>query len=602
MQKFPERLIRLLAVAALIVFLAGTFRAGWNRGGSDFPNYYTAAVLVKKGAQLRNYYNWPWFQKEMNYAGVENQLGGYIPQTPLTMLPMLGIAGFQPQTAKRIWLSMNLLFLGGSLWLLSRLTRFSIAQLWLLTFIGYGTIHTNFRIGQYYVFLLLLLVLAFWCLQQKRDRTGGLFLAAAFAMKLYGAPFALYFAARRRWRVLAGMIAGSVIFAVIAILMFGWRDNVYFVTQILPRALQGETLDPFNSGNGTVSTLLRRTFVLEPELNPHPLWNVPWMFFFLQVFLTTLILIFPVLIMGRTGNEKRAFAWFFVALILASPNTASYTFILLLLPVALLLEEANAIERVILIACYCLISLPLWSAWSGWFPRVVLLATLFCLAGRPYVPLLRSWKSAGAVALAALVAFPLGFERFKDYGQQPGQKWERIDVRKGAIYSSSPAVLRSGIVYESIGKSHYVLRWFHDGRDQEFTFAGDAFHPVACTPDGPIQFELVAKGRSTTMLLDVISNKKMLAAAQACAATRVPIISPDGKWAISTESLGGSEQIWLRNTAGRSRLQLTGGSCNSFSPAWELDSKAVIFASDCGRGIGLPALYRARLDKIGGPG
>jgi hypothetical protein len=34
---------------------------------------------------------------------------------------------------------------------------------------------------------------------------------------------------------------------------------------------------------------------------------------------------------------------------------------------------------------------------------------------------------------------------------------------------------------------------------------------------------------------------------------------------------------------------------NSDSPAWELNSTAIVFASNCGRGIGLPALYRAEI-------
>src|SRR5258708_6791407 len=74
----------IVAMLATIAFLATTFRAGWNRAETDFPNYYTAAVLVRKGAPLHSYYDWTWFQRQMNYAGVENQLGGYIPQTPLT--------------------------------------------------------------------------------------------------------------------------------------------------------------------------------------------------------------------------------------------------------------------------------------------------------------------------------------------------------------------------------------------------------------------------------------------------------------------------------------------------------------------------------------
>ncbi len=101
--------------AASSIFVMATFRSGWNRSETDFPNYYTAARLLVKGAPIRNYYDWPWFQKQINYAGIENQLGGYIPQTPLTMLPMLPVAGFRPQIAKRIWLLLNLGFLAGSL-------------------------------------------------------------------------------------------------------------------------------------------------------------------------------------------------------------------------------------------------------------------------------------------------------------------------------------------------------------------------------------------------------------------------------------------------------------------------------------------------------
>ena len=95
---------RMCALLAFAIFLATSFRAGWTRSETDFPNYYTAALLVRNGAPLQNYYDWTWFQKQMNYAGIENQLGGYIPQTPLTMMPFVGMAGCTPQVAKRIWL------------------------------------------------------------------------------------------------------------------------------------------------------------------------------------------------------------------------------------------------------------------------------------------------------------------------------------------------------------------------------------------------------------------------------------------------------------------------------------------------------------------
>ncbi len=482
--------------------------------------------------------------------------------------------------------------------MLSRVTRFSIAQISLLAFAGYGTLHANFLLGQYYVFLLFLLVLAFWSLSEKREFASGFLCGTAFALKLYGAPFALYFAAKQRWKPLAGMIAGSAILIAVSIGIFGWRDNLYFASQILPRALQGETLDPYNSGNGTISTLLRRTFVREPELNPHALWNAPWMFFFLQPLVVALILVFPLLLVARSRDDKHAFAWFFLAMVLASPNTASYTFIILLVPVTLLLEEADAIERIILISCYSLLSLPIGPVWSRFFPKVFLLSLMFILTGKRYWHILRARESLIVLALAMTIAVPFGWWRFDIYLREPPERWERIALRRGAIYSSSPAVLRSGIVYESIGKAHYVLRWFHEDRDEEFTFAGDAFHPIARSPDGPIQFELVARGLSTTILFDVLTRKLIRASPAFDASASPSSVSPDRKWSVFVASAGQSQQIWLRRTAGGQPTRLTGGSCNSFSPTWAVDSEAVLFASDCGRGIGLPALYRARLDQV----
>ncbi|MGB7642867.1 MAG: hypothetical protein WBL82_16370 [Terriglobales bacterium] len=44
---------------------------------------------------------------------------------------------------------------------------------------------------------------------------------------------------------------------------------------------------------------------------------------------------------------------------------------------------------------------------------------------------------------------------------------------------------------------------------------------------------------------------------------------------------------------GKKDLQLTSGDCNSISPAWTADSKRLVYATDCGRGLGLTALVQA---------
>jgi len=154
---------RLAAVAAVVFFLVTAFRSGWRRAETDFPNYYTAAVLMSNGMPVREYYDWTWFQRQMNFAGIERQLGGYQPQTPLTALPLIGLANLPVQTAKRVWLALNFFFLGGTVWMLARITGFRVEQMILLAFLGFGSLYSNFLYGQYYVFLLFLLTVAFYC-------------------------------------------------------------------------------------------------------------------------------------------------------------------------------------------------------------------------------------------------------------------------------------------------------------------------------------------------------------------------------------------------------------------------------------------------------
>ena len=63
------------AAVAFVIFLSTAFRAGWTQSATDFPNYYTAAVLVRERMPLRRFYDWTWFARQMNYSGVERQLG-----------------------------------------------------------------------------------------------------------------------------------------------------------------------------------------------------------------------------------------------------------------------------------------------------------------------------------------------------------------------------------------------------------------------------------------------------------------------------------------------------------------------------------------------
>ena len=563
---------------------------------TDFPNYYTAAILIRQHQPLHKYYDWTWFARQMNRAGNGTQLGAYTPQTPLTMLPMVALAGFPPQSAKRIWLVCNLLFLGATVWLLSQITGFRFETIWLLMFCGYFSLRTNFHFGQYYVFLLFLLTAAFYLLDRKREWMGGVTTGIAFGLKLYGGPFLVLFAFKRQWKVFLGMTATILVLTGVAVVLFGPADVSYYATQVLPRSLEMGQVDPYNPGNATFTTALMRSLMMEPELNPHPLWQAPWLLFFLRSFISLAIVAFLVLgvAMKRT-TDRHDFAWFVIAVLLLSTSTASYTYILLLLPLVLLLDESAPARNVFLIASYVLLTLPLRPTWL--FPKVWLLFALFIVVGWPcWRGMLRRWAVA-AVMVVALISLFNAKQRMISYGNEPGQRFEPVAVQSGALFSSYPVVSRAGLFYQSMGHDRYVLRWLHDGRSEELPFEGQALQP-RLAPDGvSVDFELVANRNSTMMEFDPSTRRSTRIAMAVQADRALAAVSPNGKWMAFESVQDGPTHIWLRDLSNGRERRLTGGNCNSSAPAWELDSKALLFASDCQRAFGLPALYRARLTE-----
>ncbi len=267
------------------------------------------AMAARHHDSLPNLYDWTWFARQMNYAGIENQLGGYVPQSPATMLPMMPIAGFPPLTAKRIWLVLNLILLLAVIGMLARMTGVRWEYLTILLLCGYRSLMTNFIYGQYYIFLLFLLTLTLCTFARNRDSLSGFLCGATFAMKLYPGPLLIYFAAKRAWTSVLGMLAGAACVGGVALLLFGWSGIAYYLTHVLPRTLEGNSVDPYNLLTATPNMLLHRVFLREAELNPHPVFEAPWLFFFMRTATQLGLVVFAalgVVMEGRPGSPPRS--------------------------------------------------------------------------------------------------------------------------------------------------------------------------------------------------------------------------------------------------------------------------------------------------------
>jgi hypothetical protein len=595
-------MVRVAAVTGFAVVLAVAFRSGWTRISTDFPNYYIGAVAARHHDSLRDLYDWTWFARQMDRAGIENQLGGYVPQSPATMLPIIPVGGFPPLTAKRIWLVLNLILLVAAIVILTRTTGVRWEYLIILMLCGYRSLMTNFIYGQYYIFLLFLLTLTLHLFARKRDGLSGFLCGAAFAMKLYSGPLLIYFAARRAWASVLGMAAGTLCVGGIALLLFGWRDIGFYLTHVLPRTLEGNSVDPYNLLTTTPNMLLHRFFLREAALNPHPVLELPWLFFFMRTATQLGPMVFAALgvVWKADPDRRRDFAWMTIMLVLVSTSTSTHTYILLLAPIAVLLRGASLPKTLYLFASYSTLNhfLP-----PELYPKIWILLLLFFVAGYDYLRAIDMRWAMIALAAVVLISGLDAQRRMKDYAAEPAGRYQQVAVQPGALFSGYPVVTRCGLFYQSLmfsraGRQGYVVRRLHDGRLDTLDFGGNELRPVAA-PDGcGIEFEHVAQRRSTFLRLDPFTLRTEAAAAPAEPNPYDGVVSPDGKWRARVRETLTAQQLWLESTDSGEARELAGGSCNNHSPAWELDSSAVIFASDCGRAYGLPALYRAPVNRV----
>ncbi len=662
-------------IAALLLahLVVQPLRHGFTHMDTDFPNYYTAAKLVVKREPLRNFYDWVSFQRQIHYAGIDHQLGGYVPHTPLTMLPFVPLVQFSPQRAKQVWLAGQLLFLAACIVLLANLGPLSALEILVLALLAHNALSNNLRLGQYYVFILLLLTLACWCLLRGRPWSGGALLGVIFAVKLYTAPFLFYFAARRQWKALlgfAGAIAGCTL---LAVALFGWSDVWYFISTVMARAIDGSVNDPYNPGWASMTALLRKTFMAEPELNPHPLADVPAVFFVIRALYAfgLLGIACVALLRARRDQEAQALAWFIIILFALSPNAASYHFVLLLVPAALLLTHCSPRWSLGLLALYILTELPLFPWDAKWFPKAWLLLALFFYAGWTFLRHLRAAAVWTTILLATALSAGITLARMRIFNTEAPQNAQAVQVQPNAIFSSAPVPLPDGWLYDSIARDRYAVNDWNPAGTKSYAFDGDAFNPTASHSGDFFVFELAAHRASQIMRFDRAgaaltamvdpdlkptepslsrdgrrlayvstgslylfedgkhslvakgpvshpaffpdgrriafvqglpgyrSIQAVTAAEGSSPQTLVnfadcfwPSVSADGRLIAFACSATSATHIWVKDLASGQSRRLTNGFCNDDTPAWYPDARSLLFASDCSRGLGLPALYQ----------
>ncbi len=560
------------------LYLVGyTLPRAWRTLNTDFPNYYLAARLTREGVDPSRAYEWIWLQREKDHRNIDQRIVGLVPITPFSTLAMWPLTGLPPLAAKHAWLLFNLALLFPIAWLMRAVSGLSLLQVGCLLVLCFP-LHRNLLYGQYYIVLLGILTAACWAAQRQRNYLAGSLIALGAAAKIFPLFLAFHFIRKKNWAALLACLFTGILCLLASISVFGWSLHRTYLLQVLPWTLRGEGLDPYNLTSSSLSTLLHRLFIFEPQLNTHPALHAPWLFAILHPTLQ-LALLAPALLWIDTGVSSPArIALEWSALLLATltltPLPASYHFTVLILPVAILCAHLMRARRrtllVIVIALFLAVGYPGWNTApvDGWgallhvkrLYALILLTTaaLYLIKSGTRVHHKGWWLAGGALALTLSIVAGLEHQHrlFDDYAY-------RLPMQPQMFLATQPAPLGSEIHSIALLPAGY----------RRATIDGDAIRISA--GDGS-KDELSLTASNDQLWTETVGLHSVLEASSGSSSSisdaESPAMLANGNKLAFLRQIGGRKQLFVRDRIqpGVLDLQLT----TAASP-WNLEEIAV---------------------------
>jgi hypothetical protein len=582
---------------------------GWRILHTDFPNYYLVARLLREGYSLDRIYDWVWLQRIKDHWGIDQSLVGFAGLTPFSALPILPLSVFSALNAKRLWIVANLLLLGASVEVLHRTTTLGRRRVWLLCLLCFFPLRTDFLLGQMHLLVLALLVFAYALNRKQKHLACGACLGIAGMLKIYPLLLAGYFVWKKQWRALLALCCATAFLVGIGTIALGVGIVHTYFTDVLPRSLVGEVLDPYSAQSNSMAALFHKLFIYEPQLNPAPVSNSPLLYSFFYPLWQVAVLapLFIFMDPEKRGADREQLHWaaWVFALLLLSPVPASYHFVVMMLPMVLLadflwkrgemrlmgvalllytmMSFVELVPRRLVSGNIALEFSRLWIAIGFW------MLLLFCLwrdrmKGRVW------WSRPrfGLICIAVLVFWAAGaFGNYRHFAHLGEETQRRILHTPPAYLSTGLRKTSSGYMFVAMGAQSYEVR------DQ----AGRSIGPeedelsVATAEGSPVVLvETATRGGSQLIVapLDNGSGQK----APLMQDAESPAFSPDGRTLAFIREVRGRGSLWivsLQSPLGPpsgSPVQLTGAGYDvrNFALA---PSGRIVFAAKSGDHISL---------------
>jgi len=307
---------------------------GGNHGWDFFHGYYRAAVMVHNGATSELYNPEPPHKIGLGFVNIPIVVLLFLPFATLPKIQ--AFIAFSCLGLLAILLAGYVLARGGT-----NQQKLFIALLFLFS----GPLAISVAYGNLSHFLLLPLLAMFYWPQSKRDFGMGVLLAVCVLNKPFLLLFGIYFFAKKRWKVLAGLVMTLVATFGLSLYLFGIDLNVTWL----------ELLNQFNKPmsaymNQSINGFLLRLLVNQDLMNWLP-QEVNWQFRLAKYALLGVLVSLVAWILLRAGaprspgEQNLELSIVLCLAIIIAPIAWSHYYLLLLIPYSLYITDRLAVPK-----------------------------------------------------------------------------------------------------------------------------------------------------------------------------------------------------------------------------------------------------------------
>lgn len=303
-----------LAVAGIILLTGWSVWPATRELSYGYASYYTAAQLVRDGADTDRLYENSWFLERSIEEGFVETPDIFFINPPPTALLLLPFSSLSPEDADVAWTLFNVLLLILAVWIMFDTLRAAGLKVgpdsvlfWAL--IGliaiYNPIWENFFFGQVYVLLLVFLSLAMRAYVLEQERRLGLWLGLMFATKSAGAVLWGLLLLERRFRGLAWGVGTIIAVIVLASPLLGfsvWWEYLNRIPGLFDQPWSGVT------AYQTTTSFIHHNLHVELRSNPAPITDLPYIVAPLSTAINALLFGLAALagwILPRDLNDRR---------------------------------------------------------------------------------------------------------------------------------------------------------------------------------------------------------------------------------------------------------------------------------------------------------